>query len=533
MATRDELYAALRNADKAGDSEGAAKLASYIQSLPAEDAAPVTKAVEAQPQRSGLRPDSPLQMRLPGRGPVTMGEYGGNPDVSPGVGSAIVRPVAKAIAGLPLMAADAGVGTVNTVKQLIAEKRLPRLNDFNPFATPAPADYPLPSQTFNEALDSATVKPTTTAGKGAELVSSMLLGARMPAPTGVQGPPPGFMPPAQALKDASLQAGQKAGYVVPPSSNNPTFMNRLMEGIAGKAKLSQEAMMRNQPVTERLAATALGQNPEAPLTQEALAVIRSEAHAAGYAPVKAAGEMATDSKFIDDLVSLTKTGEGASRSFPGLKPPGPLDDLVKSLTQEKFDAGDGVDAIAYLRQLADDAFGAGQSSTGRAYKGAAKAVEDVIERNLSKRGKDSEGLLKGYRDSRRLIAQTYTAGKALVDADGTSSALKYGRELMKGVPLVGGQKTIGQFAARFGKFAGVPKEVYPSISPLDVYGSAISAGVTNSAVPLMLPLTRVGLREYLLSQAGQARAFPKAFKPPQNLGAIAGAYPQLGLMAGP
>lgn len=497
MATREELYTALRNADKAGDAAGAAKLAAYIQSLPAEAVAPAPQASTAAK-----------------------------------IGSAAVRPIAKGLAGLPLMAADAGVGTVNTIKQLIAEKRLPRLNDFNPFATPPQGDYPLPSQTFNQALDSVTARPEGIVGRGSEIVSSALIGSRLPAPTGVQQAPAGFSPAGQALKDASLAAAQKRGYVVPPSSNNPSFMNRLLEGIAGKAKLSQESAMRNQSVTERLAATALKQNPEAPITQEALAVIRSEAHKAGYAPVKAAGEMATDSQFIDDLTSLTKTAEGASKAFPGLKAEGPIDDLVKSLKQEKFDAADGVDAIAYLRQLADDAFGSGRSSDGRAYKGAAKAVEDVIERNLAARGEDAKEILKSYRESRQLIAQTYTAGKALTDAAGTSNALVYGRELLKGTPLVGDQKAIGQFASRFGKFAGVPKEIYPSISPLDVYGSAISAGVTESAAPLLLPLTRVGLREYLLSQAGQARAIPKAFQPQNALGTLS-AYPQLGLMAGP
>lgn len=40
MATRDELYTALRNADKAGDTEGARKLASYIQAMPTEKPAP-------------------------------------------------------------------------------------------------------------------------------------------------------------------------------------------------------------------------------------------------------------------------------------------------------------------------------------------------------------------------------------------------------------------------------------------------------------------------------------------------------------
>jgi hypothetical protein len=36
MPTREELYTALRNADKAGDTEGARKLANYIQSMPAD-----------------------------------------------------------------------------------------------------------------------------------------------------------------------------------------------------------------------------------------------------------------------------------------------------------------------------------------------------------------------------------------------------------------------------------------------------------------------------------------------------------------
>jgi hypothetical protein len=47
MATREELYTALRNADASGDNEGAAKLAKYIQSLPA-DSAPAATLAPAQ-----------------------------------------------------------------------------------------------------------------------------------------------------------------------------------------------------------------------------------------------------------------------------------------------------------------------------------------------------------------------------------------------------------------------------------------------------------------------------------------------------
>lgn len=49
MPTRDELYTALRNADKAGDTQGARKLAAYIQSLPDESQA---KAVAPQKPES-------------------------------------------------------------------------------------------------------------------------------------------------------------------------------------------------------------------------------------------------------------------------------------------------------------------------------------------------------------------------------------------------------------------------------------------------------------------------------------------------
>lgn len=49
MPTREQLYTALRNADATGDAEGARKLAAYIQSLPAEGAAPAKAKQQDQP----------------------------------------------------------------------------------------------------------------------------------------------------------------------------------------------------------------------------------------------------------------------------------------------------------------------------------------------------------------------------------------------------------------------------------------------------------------------------------------------------
>lgn len=62
MPTRDELYTALRNADKAGDTEGARKLAAYIQAQPADDAAPTQSGPLKFKTAAPNSPDS-----LPGR----------------------------------------------------------------------------------------------------------------------------------------------------------------------------------------------------------------------------------------------------------------------------------------------------------------------------------------------------------------------------------------------------------------------------------------------------------------------------------
>jgi hypothetical protein len=470
------------------------------------------------------------------------------------------RDAVSAVAALPGMAMDAGVGLRNLTEGAVnryapnmaegiysANRKLAGNSDLLASILPGGASaqrnelglsdlitgekashgftpYSMPSQDFQSALTQSGVpEPESGTEKGMSFIRQAMLGSRIPAPQAANQAPKDFVNPQQALRNQVLKKAQGEGYVVPPSAGNPTAGNRLLEGIAGKVKLSQEAAMRNQPVTEKLAARALGQNPDAPLTQGALNVIRKEAHDAGYLPVKAIGEIATDSRFLDDLAGITKTSQGASQSFPGLKPPSEIEDVVTTLKQEKFDASDGVDAISYLRELADDAYNTGNKQLGKAYKSASNAIENMIERDLAKRGEDAAGVLKGYRDARKLIAQTYTAGKGIVDEAGGTAAGKYAAELLKGKPLTGDQKTIGQFASTFGKYNFTPKQigdVYPSISPLDAYGSAIAAGAADSVAPLALPLTRVGLREYLLSPSGQARALRAPYIPPETLGLL-------------
>lgn len=71
---------------------------------------------------------------------------------------------------------------------------------------------------------------------------------------------------ANAARDQTLREGRKAGLVIPPTRVNPSFVQKRLEGVAGKAALGQEAASRNQAVTNRLAAQDVEIPPNTPLT---------------------------------------------------------------------------------------------------------------------------------------------------------------------------------------------------------------------------------------------------------------------------
>lgn len=83
MATRDELYTALRNADAAGDNEGAAKLAAYIKSMPSDS--PVSNV-----QRQPATPDVSLFDKIKqGAGNLAAGAVRG----AGSIGATLLAPV--------------------------------------------------------------------------------------------------------------------------------------------------------------------------------------------------------------------------------------------------------------------------------------------------------------------------------------------------------------------------------------------------------------------------------------------------------
>lgn len=429
--------------------------------------------------------------------------------------SNIIRPIAKGVAALPLMAMDAGVGARNLVTG---------------------STYQLPSQMFNNSLDEYTRPPDSAIGRAAEAGSAMVAGGvlapQAQATTKLMGGrdlvPQNFMQPRQAARAGALAVSNQYGLVAPPSQSNPTLINRLLEGISGKVKLNQEATLRNDPIFSQIAAKELGQNPEAPLSQGALQSIRTEAATKGYAPLRDLGEIKTTKTYTDALDNIAATSRNAARSFPGLKTED-VEGVTKPLRVDTFNSADGIDAIQNYRAMADQAYRRGDNILGKAYKASSKALEDAIEQHLVDQGGNGSTLLAAFRDARVQIAKTYDVGKALNESTGQINAQVLGR-LDKAKPgrLSGGLKDIATFAQAFPKASVMPKEDFPAISPLDAYGSAMAAGATHSVGPLMIPLSRVGIREYLLSMGGQARAVPSV--PADSASALKyGLIPQLTL----
>jgi hypothetical protein len=320
---------------------------------------------------------------------------------------------------------------------------------------------------------------------------------------------------ANAQKFAAARAGAKEGYVIPPADLEPGALSEAVSGLSGKIKTAQVASQRNQQVTDRLAREAIGLKAGDELTSDTLQAIRNKAAAQGYAPIRSAGAVQADQQLGTALDAIVATRKGASRSFPGLgktnmhgKPVDEVVDLVDALRVKQFDAGDAIDATKVLRETADKAYRAGDRELGKASKGAADAIEGMLERHLQAAG--NPDALNAFRDARTLIAKTYSVQKGLNAQTGQVAAAKLAQDLAKGRPLSGELKTVAEMATAFPKATQALKEAPKAVSPLDfAVATTMGASTGNPLAALMLG-ARPLARNALLSGTAQARALKQA-----------------------
>lgn len=532
MATREEIYTAIRNADKAGDTESVRKLGAYLQTMQ-EPAAPAGGATESFPQQLGRAVLNAGAGAIRGAGSIgatILTPYDmlagntksvGNPERRQAMDEALkglgaeTDSVAYGAGKLGAeIAGTAGVG--GAVANTLA--RVPGVSAAVPNLLEAIRTAGMSAGASQNAIQSAFMRAAGGAATGAasagmvnpeDAATGAAIGGVAPGvlqAAGAAGRAVGKVvrgPKVPADTRAAVQAARQSGYVIPPTQAKPTLANRVMEGVAGKITTAQNASAKNQGVTARLAAEALGLPAETKLTPDVLTNVRNAAGQA-YDAVASSGVIRPGEAYNEALDRIALPHVQASVGFPAAKV-SPVVDMVNSLRSEAFDASSAVAKIKELRSAADDAYRAGNTDVGRASKAAAKALEDAIEAHLQQIG--NADALTAFREARQLIAKTYSVQKAMNPTTGAIDARKLGAQLKAGKPLSGGLKEAADFANRFPKAAQPVENMgsLPQTSPLDwAMGGGLAMGTGN---PLMLAsmLTRPTARAAVLSPMVQNR----------------------------
>ena len=335
---------------------------------------------------------------------------------------------------------------------------------------------------------------------------------------------------ANSERDAVLQAGRQAGYVVPPTEVNPSATATALESISGKAATKQAAQAVNQRVTNNLVAQDLGLAANQPITQQALGGVRAKAGQV-YAQVKQTGQIATDGDYLNALAKIANVPEEVAKEFPGATAPAAdkIDTLINSLSQDTFSAANAVEYSKRLRQQATSNFAeaavsksADTRALAQAQRQGADALEEMVGRHLQANGQGN--LVPAWDQARTTIAKSWQAQAAL--KGGNVNAQRLAQQLQKGKPMTDGFGLVARFADHFSDATKLPKGgVGVSKLAATVGGSGVLAGALTGNVPLVAgslagAAAPYAVRQGLLSGVGQ-RVLATPNYAPSALGTLA------------
>jgi hypothetical protein len=274
----------------------------------------------------------------------------------------------------------------------------------------------------------------------------------------------------------AVAEARQVGYTLPPTQAGGGIVNRALEGLAGKASTLQEASIRNQEVTSKLANKSLGLPEDAVLTPELLKSVRDKA-GQFYDTLSNAGIVVPKKTFHDALDKAGEAAVKAEMNFPNATSKQILE-TIGSVRKDAFDAGSAISRIKQLRTEADIAYRAGNNDLGKATKEAATALENAIESHLIDL-KQPDALNK-FKEARQLIAKTYTIEKAMNPKTGTVDARALAARLKSGKPMSGELKDIAEFGLAFPKAAQTSEKIGGTIgiSPLDYTVAGLTGGAS-------------------------------------------------------
>lgn len=313
-----------------------------------------------------------------------------------------------------------------------------------------------PTESTGERLGNMAMGGGMGAGmQFAGTTGAQMLGRRQ----GAQQAAEASMASRNAVRDQTLKSGQEAGYVVPPSSVNPSWINKRLESVAGKAAVGQEASLRNQQVTDSLARRSAGLGGDEALSETALSGARKAAAEPYRQVASTSPQAATD-------LEAWKTANHEAK------------------LQWNF----------YNRTGNPDAYKAAQ---------AAQLQASSALQSIEKQAGNNPELVQALKDSRVQIAKVHNVENAVNTGTGSVDASVIGRSLDRGTPLTGDLKTIGQFQQAFPQYTREGSRIpTPGVGKTEALSSALLAGTVHPAAGV-LPFVSGPTRSMLLSKPYQ------------------------------
>ena len=281
---------------------------------------------------------------------------------------------------------------------------------------------------------------------------------------------------AKAVKDETWQMARDAGYVVPPSAVKPSFVGNRLESLAGKAAVGQQASVRNQEVTNKLAAKYLGFADDVPVSPGTLDAF-TKAQGNAYQRV---GNLSDDAK---QALELWKQSNYDKRiQFNYYNRSGSPEALAKAKAAR-------TEADGWFNVLVDEA-----------------------------KEKGNPGLVDELKKARVNLAKADTVDRAMNKATGNVHADVFGRLYEKNPGLYKGTEaeTIGRFASSYSPYARAGEKIpTPGVSKAEALAAGLmgitGAGMTGNVAGALLgtlPFLSAPARNFALSKSVQSGLNP-------------------------
>ena len=259
----------------------------------------------------------------------------------------------------------------------------------------------------------------------------------------------------QSVRDATIKEAQATGYVLPPTVTGGGVTAKAVESLGGKAAIGQEASIRNQQVTNKIARAEAGLKADEPISEGTLAAAR-ERLAEPYREIANVSPKA--SKALEDLKSARIDAKNHWQFFNRNGDP-------KILKQAQ-----ALDAKADKLEGVIENEAAKLANPKQFKSGAARAAQEA---SGVQQGRD---LVARLQDARKALAKNFDVEKALNVGTGDVDAKAIGRMLDKRgeKAVTGGLQTIGKFAQAFPTFAreAPTGQSGPGVSKLTPYAAA-------------------------------------------------------------